>query len=232
MHAPRQEQPLAHTCSEIVSSVAVRFDEETPQWIPTTSPLSLNGSSFEHTTPSFVRRCPNTCAPLHMGRGRMRSSTKYRANPKVSRNPNLCVGCFELITSKNSAAASKMGKNAQKLFFFAIFFCGTHFCAACWTKNQFFFCGFFCVLGIGVNSFCCYCKETVRTLHSGIAGIAVHSYTGIAGIAVQRTDKQKKAWFRSTSPAGETLGPRVYSLVPTTNKQFESQKDWQPNIPN
>ena len=49
-------------------------------------------------------------------------NTRYRANPKVSRNPSFCVGCFELIISKISAAASKMGKNGQNYFFFAIFF--------------------------------------------------------------------------------------------------------------
>ena len=48
--------------------------------------------------------------------------TKYRANSKVSRNPNFCVGCFELIMSKNCAVASKMGNNGQKLFFLRFFF--------------------------------------------------------------------------------------------------------------
>ena len=40
----------------------------------------------------------------------------YRANSKVSQNPKFCVGCFEVIISKNFAAASKMGKNGQKNF--------------------------------------------------------------------------------------------------------------------
>ena len=48
--------------------------------------------------------------PLHMW-------NIYRPDSKVSLNPNFCVGCFELIISKNFAAASKMGKNGQKLFF-------------------------------------------------------------------------------------------------------------------
>ena len=43
----------------------------------------------------------------------------YRPNSKDSRNPNFCVGCFELIISKVFATASKMGK---KYFIFAIFF--------------------------------------------------------------------------------------------------------------
>ena len=43
--------------------------------------------------------------------------TTYRLNSKVSLNPNFCVGCFELIISKNFAAASKMGKNGQKKIF-------------------------------------------------------------------------------------------------------------------
>ena len=53
---------------------------------------------------------------------------KYRPNSKVSRNPNFCVGGFELIISKNFATASKMGKNGQKPVYFCNFFCGTHFC--------------------------------------------------------------------------------------------------------
>ena len=60
---------------------------------------------------------------------------KYRANPKVLRNPNFCVGCFELLISKISAAASKMGKKGQKLVFLCNLFCGFHFCVVCWTKN-------------------------------------------------------------------------------------------------
>ena len=40
----------------------------------------------------------------------------YGANTKVLRNPNFCGGYFELVTSKNSAAVSKMGKNGQKYF--------------------------------------------------------------------------------------------------------------------
>ena len=56
----------------------------------------------------------------------------YRANPKDSRNPKFCVGCFELIISKIFAMASKMGKN---YFIFAIFFCGTHFCVRRDAKN-------------------------------------------------------------------------------------------------
>ena len=96
----------------------------------------------------------------------------YRANSKVSRNPNFCVGCFELIISKNFAAASKMGKNWQKKIFLVIFFCGTHFCIGCWTKN-YFFCGFFfCVLGIGVDSFCCYCKKACIPWTLGLQSIA------------------------------------------------------------
>ena len=54
-----------------------------------------------------------------LGSGR---PTTYRPDSKVSRNPNFCVGCFELIISKNFVAASKMGKNGGKLIFFATFF--------------------------------------------------------------------------------------------------------------
>ena len=61
---------------------------------------------------------------------------KYRANHKVSRNPNFGVGCFELIISKNSAAASEMGKNGQNCFCFAIFFCGTHVCVGMVQKME------------------------------------------------------------------------------------------------
>ena len=43
----------------------------------------------------------------------------YRTNPKDLRNANFCVGCFELIISKNFATTSKMGK---KYFIFAISF--------------------------------------------------------------------------------------------------------------
>ena len=37
--------------------------------------------------------------------------------PEDSRNPNFCVGCFEFITSKISATASKMGNNILFLQF-------------------------------------------------------------------------------------------------------------------
>ena len=79
--------------------------------------------------------------------------TPYRANPKDSRNPNFCVGCFELIISKTTA--SKFGKNISLLQFFCaepIFAYGVT------TKIIIFFAIFFCVLGIGVDSFCCYCQ--------------------------------------------------------------------------
>ena len=97
----------------------------------------------------------------------------YRANPKVSWNPNFCVGCFELIISKNFAAASKMGKNGQN--FFLRFFCGTHFCVGCWApkKNLRFF---FCVLGIGVDSFCCYCKKLCVPWTLGLQSILTQAY--------------------------------------------------------
>ena len=42
----------------------------------------------------------------------------YRPNSKDSRNPNFCVGCFELIISKILATASKMGKKYLFLHFF------------------------------------------------------------------------------------------------------------------
>ena len=70
---------------------------------------------------------------------------EYHADSKVSRNPNFCVGCFELIISKNFAAASKMGKNGQKKI--CDFFCGTHFCVGCRTKNEFFLWFFFLRFG-------------------------------------------------------------------------------------
>ena len=59
----------------------------------------------------------------------------YRLNSKVSRIPNFCVGCFELMISKSFAVASKMGQNGKKIILLAIFFCETHFCVGCWTKS-------------------------------------------------------------------------------------------------
>ena len=98
---------------------------------------------------------------------------KYRADPKASRNPNFCVGCFELIISKIFAAASKIGKNGQKKIL--RFFWRNPFLRGVLDQKLIFLRFFFCVLGIGVDSFCCYCKKPC-TLDSEIA---VHSYTGI-----------------------------------------------------
>ena len=50
----------------------------------------------------------------------------YRANPNYLRNPKFCVGCFEFYLSKILRQHLKQGEK----FFFAIFFCGTHFCGA------------------------------------------------------------------------------------------------------
>ena len=133
----------------------------------------------------------------------------YPANPKVSRNPNFCVGCFELRISKSFAAASKMGKNGQKLNFSAIFFRGILRRALRQTK----FCIVFCALGIGVDSFCCYCKRLyvpcccyckrlyvpwTLGLHPFLHGHINVDQLG-SGIAVHSTDKYQQAWFRSTS---------------------------------
>ena len=96
----------------------------------------------------------------------------YRANPKVSRNPNFCVGCFELILSKNSAAASKMGKNGQKLFFLCNFLLRNPFLR--WVLDQKLI--FFCILGIGVDSYCCYCKKPCVPWTLGLQSIPTQAY--------------------------------------------------------
>ena len=54
-------------------------------------------------------------------------SGRYRANPNYLRNPKFCVGCFEFYLSKILRQHLKQG---GKYYFFAIFFCGTHFCGA------------------------------------------------------------------------------------------------------
>ena len=82
-----------------------------------------------------------------------------------------CVGCFELIISKNSAAASKMGKN---YFFFAIFLRNPFLRRV---LDQNFFLRFsFCVLGIGVDSFCCYCKKPCVPWTLGLQSIPTQAY--------------------------------------------------------
>ena len=59
---------------------------------------------------------------VHALGARINRHEVYRANPKVLRSPNFCVGCFELIISKNFAAACKMGKDGQKKIFCIFFF--------------------------------------------------------------------------------------------------------------
>ena len=78
----------------------------------------------------MVKPHPKGCGPLELPRGQANPhffvSTMstlqaistilraqwdtYRTNPKDSRNPNFCVGCFELTISKIFATASKMGE--------------------------------------------------------------------------------------------------------------------------
>ena len=161
------------------------------------------------------------------------ASTRYRAYPKVSRNPNFCVGCFGLIISKNSAAAaSKMGKNGQKQFFLCDFFCGTDFCAGCWTK---IFLRFFAFWGLGLIHFVATARNRA---YIGLWDCSpfLHRHTNVnqldSGVAVHSTDKHQQAWFRPTSPPGETLGPQFTPLYQQPTNKFESQQDWQPNIPN
>ena len=50
----------------------------------------------------------------------------YRANPNYLRNPKFCVGCFEFYLSKILRQHLKQ----EEKYFFALFFCGTHFCGA------------------------------------------------------------------------------------------------------
>ena len=77
----------------------------------------------------------------------------YRADSKVSRNPNFCVGCFELIISKIFAAASKMGKNGQKTFFAIFFFLRNPFLRRV-LDQKLIFCGFFLAFwGLGLIPF-------------------------------------------------------------------------------
>ena len=87
-----------------------------------------------------------------------------------------------------------------------------------------FFCVFFWPFGDWGCFILLLLQETVRTLDSGIA---VHSYTsiqmsiswtlGLQSIAQISTNKHGSGL---PVPPGETLGPRVYSFVPTTNKQI------------
>ena len=66
-----------------------------------------------------------------MGKSKKRSNWRkwgkslYRANPNYLRNPKFCVGCFEFYFSKILRQHLQQGKK-----YFAIFFCGTHFCGA------------------------------------------------------------------------------------------------------
>ena len=94
----------------------------------------------------------------------------YRTNPKDSRNPNFCVGCFELIISENFATASKMGKNILFLRFWLIHFVAT-------ARDRAY-------LGLWDCSPFLHRHANVDQLDSGIA---VHS-----------TDKHQQEQFRST----------------------------------
>ena len=146
----------------------------------------------------------------------------YRADSKVSRNPNFCVGCSELIISKNFAAASKMGKNGQKKIF-AIFF------AEGVGPKMNLFCGFFFAFW---DSFCCYCKKPCVPWTLGTP-------------PSRAQPGEPPLWSRfvyvlftlvwASGPVFPQERPSARGFTPLyqqrTNK-LQSQKDWQPNILN
>ena len=143
----------------------------------------------------------------------------YRANSKVSRNPNFCVGCFELIMSKNFAAASKMGKNGQKKKFLR-FFLRNPFLRRVLDQNLFFLRFFFAFGGLGLIPFV---ATTRNRAYLGLWDCIpfLHRHTNVdqldSGIAVHSTDKHQQAWFRSTSPPRRD--PRPAGLLLCTNNQ-------------
>ena len=146
-------------------------------------------------TPPSRQCCLQRAQPLWS------SLMAYRADSKISRNPNFCVGCFELIISKKFAAASKMSKNGQKLFFLR-FFLRNPFLRRVLDQKLIFLRFFFAFWGLGLIHFVATARNHA---YLGLWDCSpfLHRHTNIhqldSGIAVHSTDKHQQAWFRSPS---------------------------------
>ena len=145
-----------------------------------------------------------------------------RTNSKDSQNPNFFVGCFELIIRKNFAKASKMGRNGQKLFIFAIFLWNP-FLRGVLDQKLFFLRLFLAFWGLGLIHFVAMC-----TLDSGIA---VHSYTGIQMLISWTLGLQSIAQMSTNTQHINSCNPismsRTSPLI-----CFGAHQQPHPNIPN
>ena len=122
-------------------------------------------------------------------RGEVGSQFGYRTNPKDSRKPNFCIGCFELIISKIFATASKMGK---KYLIFLRFFLRNPFLRRALRQKLFFFAFVFAFWGLVLIHFVATARDRA---YLGLWDCSpfLHRHKNVdqldSGIAVHGTDK-------------------------------------------
>ena len=85
------------------------------------APQKCEGMGLGTPLSQRVSPLPARPSPYHI------AFTRYRANPNYLRNPNFCVGCFELIICKVFATAPKKGGGIILFYLCFFFFVGFSF---------------------------------------------------------------------------------------------------------